>query len=79
MEIKKEKFTETYTNINKIEDLLTEAGELFDKIPPDIQQAILNYHNEPATIQHSLRWGLQAAKEIRSDWHSVVADIPCGE
>jgi len=76
---KKNDFMEAYGSINKIEDLLTEAGELFDRIPPAIQSAILAYHNEPGTVQHCLRWGLQAIKEIRKDWHTVVADISCEE
>jgi hypothetical protein len=63
--------------IRKIEDLLSEARKLFDKIPSSIQTAILNTHREPATLQHCLRWGLQAAKELREDWHTVVAGVPC--
>ena len=67
----------SHSDICKIEDLLIEANKLLDKIPPSIQQAILNYHIETGTIQHCLRWGLQASKEIREDWHTVVADISC--
>ena len=47
--------------------------------PDTIRAAILNYHNDPATLQHALRWGLQAAKEIREDWPAVVAGLTCGE
>ena len=75
--MKKGEFIEAYAIIGLIESLLSEAGELFDRIPPDIKTAILGYHNEPATLQYCLRWGLQAAKEIRLDWHTVVADLPC--
>jgi hypothetical protein len=62
----KRQFTNAFTSIGKIEDLFTEAVELFATIPFAIQSAILAYHNEPATIQYCLRWGLQASKEIRS-------------
>ena len=72
----KKDFMEAYEGINKIENLLTEAGELFDKIPHVIRQAIFDYHNEPGTVQHCLRYGLQAVKELREDWHTVVAGIP---
>ena len=72
-------FMTAYSTINKIEDLLNEARELFDKIQPSAQQAILNHHNDPATLQHCLRWGLQAATEIREDWHAVVSGLSCGE
>jgi hypothetical protein len=79
MGIEKKNFTEAYATISKIEDLLTEAGQTLDSIPRGIQQAILYYHREPATLQHCLRWGLQAAKELREDWHVVVAGLPCEE
>jgi hypothetical protein len=72
----KEAFMDAKASISKIEDLLNEAADLFDRIPPAIQQAILDFHNETGTMQHCLRYGTQAAKEIREDWHTVVADIP---
>ena len=75
----KSAFMDAYAAISRVEDILTEAGELLDKLPSAIQTAILNHHNDPATLQHCLRWGLQAAKEIREDWPAVVAGIPCGE
>ena len=77
--MKKEKIIQAYSAIDKMEDLFTEAEDLFDMIPSSIQQAILNYHNERGTVQHCLRWGLQAIKEIRRDWHTVVVGIPCEE
>ena len=73
----KTQFMNAHSTISTIEDLFTEAGNLFAGIPPVIQTAILAYHNEHATIQHTLRWGVQAAKELREDWHAVVAGIPC--
>jgi hypothetical protein len=77
--LSKTELTEAYSTINKIEDLISEADGLFSQIPLVIQDAILNAHNESATLQYCLRWGLQAVKEIRSDWHTVVADLPCWE
>ena len=73
----KMEFMTAYEAINKIEDILIEATELFDKIPSSIQEAVRDYHNDPATLQHCLRWGLQAAKEIREDWHVVVSKLHC--
>lgn len=69
-------FMTAYKNVSRIEDIFYEAIILFDNLPPAIQAVILNYHNEPATLQHCLRRGLQATKEIREDWHMVVAGIP---
>jgi len=73
----KEQFINARASISRIEDLFTSAEKLFDGIPIEIQTAILNYHREPATLQHCIRWGLQAAKDIREDWHNVVSKIPC--
>ena len=75
----KAQFIDAYSAICTTEDLFTEAENLFGKIPPTVQTAILNYHNARGTLQHALRWGLQAAKELREDWHTVVAGLPCGE
>ena len=75
----KGEFMEAYTTVNRIEDLLSEAGVLFDKLPPTVQQAIHTYHNEHGSLQHCLRGGLQAVTELRKDWHTVVAGLPCGE
>ena len=79
MTLHKIKFMESYSTIIQIENLLTATEDMFSRIPLPIQQAILNCHREPATLQHCLRWGLQAVKEVRTDWHTVVSDIPCVE
>jgi hypothetical protein len=71
----KEVFMDAKATISKIEDLLNQAEDLFDRIPPVIQQAIFDYHNEIGTMRYWLRHGIQAAKELREDWHTVVADI----
>lgn len=72
--MKKENLTENYKYIEKFSSLLTEAGELFDQLPVDIQQEILSHYNEPAMIQHCLQWGILAAKELREDWHCIAVD-----
>ena len=77
--MKKKEFLKAYESISKLEDLLTEAKKQFNEIPSDIQQAVLDYHNEPATIQYCLRWGLQATKELRQDWHNLVSGMSCGD
>ncbi len=73
--MKKEEFMEAREIIQKIENLLTESNNLFDKLPLSIREAILKFHNESAALGFCLRWGLQAAKEIREDWHVVVAGL----
>ena len=73
--MKKEEFMEAREIIQKIENLLTESNNLFDKLPLSIREAILKFHNESAALGFCLRWGVQAAKEIREDWHVVVAEL----
>ena len=73
----KEKFLNTYETINKIKDLFTTAEDLYNQIPHELQQAIIKYHNDHATVQYCIHWGLKAADDIRRDWHTVVANIPC--
>ena len=77
--LSKRQFMDAYTTIGQIEDLFIVSEILIEKLPASIREAILAHHNEPATIQHCIRWRLQAIKEIRTDWHAVVADIPSDE
>ena len=73
--MKKDDFLTAKAAISKIEDLISEAAALLDTIAPELLPAIQNYHNETATLPYCLRWGLQAAKDIREDWHSVVSGL----
>ena len=73
----KAQFLTARDTISEIEDMLTEAEALLIRLQPGIQTAIHDYHNEHGTLRHCLRWGLQAAKEVREDWHTVAANIPC--
>jgi len=75
--MKKDKFLSSYETINEIKNLFIKAEDLFNQIPSEIQQVIHEYHNNHATVHHCIRWGLQAASDIRKDWHTVVANIPC--
>jgi len=73
--MKKTEILNANVKINQIEDLLKKASDILNEIPAEIQDVILNYHNEHATLQHCLRWGYTAAEEIREDWHTVVSEI----
>lgn len=70
--MKKENFVDDYKTIGEFVNLLTEAGELYDKLPVDIQQEILRYHNEPVMIWHCIQWGILAAKELHEDWRTIA-------
>ena len=77
MSTEKKKFLDAYAAVVQIENLLTTVADMLDRMPLAVQQEILNYHREPATLHFCTRWGLQAAKEIREDWAAVVANLPC--
>jgi len=71
----KDQYTAAFRAISDIEELFQQADALFVTVPPQIQQAILEYHTSNATLQHCLRWGLTAAGDIRMDWHTVVSKL----
>jgi calcineurin-like phosphoesterase len=73
--VEKERFTTAFEAVNRIEDLFQKADDLFQTLPQDIQQAILEYHTENGSLQYCLRWGLVAAGDIREDWHTVVSKL----
>jgi hypothetical protein len=79
MALSKETITGAYGNLSKIEDLFDEADRAWHKIPEEIQRAIITYHNDRHNVVYCLRWGQQAAEEIRKDWHTVVSETPCAE
>lgn len=75
----KQHFLNASTGVSKIEDALKQAQEIYDDLPDEIKDAIAMYHNDTATLGYCLRWGTQAAEEIRQDWHMVVSKIPCDD
>jgi len=77
--MKKGNINHAETLIDNILELLNEATEHFESIPVEIQEVLLKQHNENATLAYCLRWGLQAAEEIREDWHDIVSEIDIDE
>lgn len=50
--------------IKQINRLMAEADSIFSKLSNDEKDACLEYHNENASLNHCIRWGLQASEEI---------------
>ena len=69
-------FWDAYRTFKEIAALIAKAQQLFENAPKEIQDAVLKYHNETATIQYCPRWGAQAAENIVSDWHTIASSIP---
>ena len=75
MKKKRTRFAMTKEKISKIKELLNQAEDLYNKVPVEIQEAMLDYHNQDYTLGHCLRWGLQAAEDIVDDWDEVVLGV----
>jgi hypothetical protein len=56
--------SEFKNNMKSINKLFNELTDKFNTLPQELQNEILNYHNNNATIQHCIRWGLKASEEI---------------
>jgi len=77
--MKKIHIMSAYEKIGEIENLLDDACDLFALIPDEIKEQIFEAHTEKESLAHCLRWGSQAATEIRKDWHVVVSVIEVDE
>ena len=77
--MEKRDFLKANKLINRVEDLLLEALDAFEEIPQEIQNAMQNYHKDNASVAYCLRWGTQAATEVREGFHVVVSGISCTE
>ena len=61
-------------NLENIESGLQRINVLFTELQNSTQNEILECHNENFTLNHCIRWGLQAVKEILDDdrfWEGV--------
>jgi hypothetical protein len=73
--MQKDQFMAAYKAICDIGELLDKADDLYQSIPPEIQEAMRNYHSENGSLAYCLRWGQTAAGDIREDWHTVVSGL----
>lgn len=56
--------SELKRKLKRINTLLTKAESIFSEINGGIQNEIHEVHNEGCSLNHCLRWGLQASKEV---------------
>jgi len=54
-----------------INNLFQQLEKNLNALPQGLQEEILEYHNSDGTIQHCVRWGLQASEEILNDSKKV--------
>jgi len=55
---------EDLETINKIDNLLTSAEFLLYTLSNEKRELINNFHNENYSLNHCLRWGTTATKEL---------------
>ena len=70
-----QKFTpEGKATIEKILRCMQEAEAAFSSLNADENKACFDFHNEGNSLNHCIRWGLQAAEEIHA---AIVATENC--
>jgi len=57
--------------IKTINNLFQQLEKNLNSLPQGLQEEIQDYHNSDGTIQHCVRWGLQASEEILNDSKKV--------
>ncbi len=50
--------------LRKINKLFEKADELLSSLSNEEQERILQIHNENHSLNHCIRWGLQASEEL---------------
>lgn len=55
---------EDLEKLSLIHAFMRQANSLFESLPLELRDRILDVHNEIATLNHCLRWGEQNSGEI---------------
>ena len=53
--------------LKKLEKLFEKASSELYKLSDKTRDDFLNYHNEGYTLEHCIRWGLTACKELNEE------------
>lgn len=59
------------TALENILCCLKQADAAFATLTADENKACFDFHNENTSLNHCIRWGLQAAEEIQASCHNV--------
>jgi len=52
------------SKIKKINKMFNQMDTLLNELSPETQEQILNFHDEVYTLQHCIKWGLQASEDL---------------
>ena len=61
---------EEFRKLDKMYGLFDQLEDILLSMDKETQEKILNYHNEIVSIQHCIRWGLQASEELSNERHN---------
>ena len=64
--------TEFKKDMKRINRLLDKADTIFNSLPPHVQDTCWTFHNEGSSLNHCLRWGLQASEELLREAKTVI-------
>jgi hypothetical protein len=58
--------------MERMRKYFNKAEDLLNTIPNGLQEELADYHNECYSLQHCIRWGLQASEELRDNAKKVI-------
>lgn len=61
---------EEFRKLDKMYGLFDQLEDILLSMDKETQEKILNYHNKTGSIQHCIRWGLQASEELSNERHN---------
>lgn len=67
----------TRNNLKKIKKLMSKVENLFNELPNTVQHNIWNVHNEDCSLNHCIRWGVQASDELleKKTFKKITEDL----
>jgi hypothetical protein len=64
--------TQLKKKMERMRKLFDKAEDLLNTIPNGLQEELADYHNEEYSLQHCIRWGLQASEELRDNAKKII-------
>lgn len=64
-------------NLKKIQKLMNKAETLFNELPSTVQNDMLEVHSADYSLNHCIRWGVQATEELleRKNFKTITENL----
>jgi len=64
-------------NLKKIQKLMNKAETLFNELPSTVQNDMLEVHSADYSLNHCIRWGVQAPEELleRKNFKTITENL----